>query len=260
MKLLELLDTGPSAHTTLSRFAKELEAKGFEAEVKSNSKPGIVNRSKLCIVVKGYGLNDVIKLYKPLFGWEDKSTYFVDSKHEKKFRTVKELVDVLKDKYKRLPKCLSYVPPPVKEAVDGVTPMRQRILKFQQQLQDLDFAEVSNILRFKKEYEDPQLGAVEQLIYAFVLAPMGDDAPHAEHYKRYVVLIEDWDSMNVDGKSRNRGENLCMVTILEMHEPYAQLLKRDYSKHIYKAPVFREDECITGRQEALDNAIAYLTK
>jgi hypothetical protein len=256
MKLLELLDTGPSAHTTLSRFAKELEAKGFEAEVKSSSKPGIINRSKLCIVVKGYGLRDVIKLYKPLFGWEDTSTYFVDSKHEKKFRTVQELVAVLKDKYKRLPKCLSYVPPVVKED-EGVVPIKRRILKFQQDLENLDYETVSNIIKTKGVSAD---GATTDR-FVFVLAPVDDGHRFSTLYQKVVIIIDDQDSLMVPGRQpRSKVEQLVNVEIFHWGETYEELLKRDWTKHYPKRPIFIEDEAVTGRQESLDNAIAYLTK
>lgn len=105
----------PGAGTILARFAKELISHGFEAEVKSSSKPGVINSSKQCIEVKGYGMKDSLKLYKPLWQHEKGMVAFVDVKTEKRFSTVDEMVAVLKEKYPKLPKCLSYFPPPIKK-------------------------------------------------------------------------------------------------------------------------------------------------
>jgi hypothetical protein len=105
----------PGAGTIMARFAKELISHGFEAEVKSSSKPGIINSSKLCIEVKGYGMKDSLKLYKPLWKHEQGMVAFVDVKTEKRFSSVAEMVAELKAKYPKLPQCLSYFPPPVKK-------------------------------------------------------------------------------------------------------------------------------------------------
>lgn len=105
----------PGAMTILTRFAKELVSHGFEAEVKSSSEPGIINSSKLCIEVKGYGMKDSLKLYKPLWNHEKGMVAFVDVKTERRFSTVAEMVAVLKERYPKLPQCLSYFPPAVKK-------------------------------------------------------------------------------------------------------------------------------------------------
>lgn len=107
----EELTATPSASTTLARFARELIAHGFTAEVKSKSKIGVVNRSKLSIEVKGYGVKDEFKLYKPLWKWEDSAITFVDAKHERKFSTIAGMITALKEFYPKLPSCLSYVKP-----------------------------------------------------------------------------------------------------------------------------------------------------
>lgn len=107
----------PGAGTIMARFTKELISHGFEAEVKSSSKPGIINSSKLCIEVKGYGMKDSLKLYKPLWKHEQRMIAFVDVKTERRFSTVAEMVAVLKEKYPKLTKCLSYFPPPIKKTI-----------------------------------------------------------------------------------------------------------------------------------------------
>lgn len=106
----------PGAMTILARFAKELISHGFEAEVKGSSKSGIINSSKHCIEVKGYGMKDSLKLYKPLWRHEKGMIAFVDVKTERRFSTVAEMVDELKAKYPKLPQCLSYFPPAIKKA------------------------------------------------------------------------------------------------------------------------------------------------
>lgn len=108
-------DAPLSAHALLNRFAKQLIAKGFEAEVTSKSKPGVVNRSKLGIEVKGYGMKDTLKLYTPFWKHEKGMLAFVDTKTEQRFSTVAEMVEKLKGKYPKLPKCLSFVPVPKPE-------------------------------------------------------------------------------------------------------------------------------------------------
>lgn len=105
----------PGASTILARFAKELISHGFEAEVKGSSKPGIINGSKQCIEIKGYGMKDSLKLYKPLWNHEKGVIAFVDVKTERRFSTVAEMVAALKEKYPKLPQCLSYFPPPIKK-------------------------------------------------------------------------------------------------------------------------------------------------
>lgn len=98
----------PSASTKLHRFAKELQAHGFEAEVSNKAPSSSINSSKLGIEVSGYGVKDFIKLYRPLWRWEADAGYFADVKHEQRFRSVREMVDKLQQFYRRLPKCLEY--------------------------------------------------------------------------------------------------------------------------------------------------------
>ena len=136
--------SGPSSSTKLARFAKELAAKGFEAEVSNKAPVGVINSSKLGVKVKGYGIDDFFKLYKPLWKWESTDTCFADCKTEKKFSTVQELVDKLKERYPKLPRCLTFKQP-LKEAVASPG-LKPRLMKFYQDLiEELPEAEVGPI-------------------------------------------------------------------------------------------------------------------
>lgn len=132
----------PSPKAKLERFVKLLTSHGFEAKVvsKGGSK---FSKSKLCIEVSGYGMKDTLKLYKPLWKWEQDRNELIDTKHERRFSTVEEMVERLKEFYPKLLKCLVFVPP-LAEAIDSdkvkqwLSTFKKRVLKFQQDLLELD--------------------------------------------------------------------------------------------------------------------------
>lgn len=264
----EALANAPSSYTLLSRFAKELVAKGFDAEVKSNSKPGVINSSKLCIEVKGYGMSDVIKLYKPLWKHEQGVLAFVDAKTEQRFSIVPEMVEKLKAKYPKLPKCLFFVPKSekLKESSNGQLNIKERILKLQTDLieQLPDDTKLSDIITCRGRaygahgHEDTRFDRYVIIVECtHYLQPNG--------VIHYVITVDDLDTVEVNGVKRPASDGLVVATVYMVkgsERPSFELLQKfDYSKKQLSPtlkPVWGSDEATSGRQEGLDQLVNWL--
>jgi hypothetical protein len=236
-----------SASTKLARFARELIAHGFEAEVKNKSKVGIVNRSKLCIQVKGYGIKDEFKLYKPLWKWEADRGELVDVKHERKFATVKEMIAKLKEFYPKLPKCLTYMPPPVKESV-GPT-LRSRIFALQSNLIEIGI-DVGDINKHEITHSYIANSKTFTRYYFPITLPKRSKKGFSEVERFLIVFIDD------------EGEGLVCTTVLratDEHEHQApRLTLSAITKQTGLTRIADWDEAASGQQDSMDDLIKWL--
>ena len=249
----------PGASTIMARFAAELVSHGFEAEVKSSSKPGIINSSKQCIEVKGYGMKDSLKLYKPLWAHEKGMIAFVDVKTERRFSTVAEMVAALKERYPKLPQCLSYFPPPVKkkklkESVGRALTIRQRILKLQAELIDElpDEADVGDLIAVKAK---SRFGGTKFDRYV-VPVKFNDDA--------YLIAIDSHDQMEINGVKREADAvPLVLAAVAKSIVSYEETVAMDYSHGLPYSHInilYTNDDSISGEQVAIDYAAFWLKR
>lgn len=265
MKIEHIFETASalSAMTILTRFAKALIAHGFEAEVKKSSKPGIINSSKLCIEVKGYGLKDTLKLYKPLWRHERGMIAFVDVKHERRFASVTDMVVQLKDKYPKLPKCLSYTPPPEKLKESQGANVKQRILKFQQELLDtFDDISMNDILHMTKSFDGTEHDRYVLIIeLAHLTHPVASQK--RDSMRHYVIRIDDFSTLKINGISPKYKQQLVRidVALAKRGTPFDKLKDLNYNKSFNKlglTSAWGEDESDSGIQDAFDNLLTML--
>lgn len=258
-------DAPLSPHTILSRFAKQLIAKGFEAEVTSKSKPGVVNRSKLGIEVKGYGMKDTLKLYTPFWKHEKGMLAFVDTKTEQRFSTVAEMVEKLKGKYPKLPKCLSFVPKPEKlKESSGKLNIKQRILQLQRDLieQLPDGSDLSDINKCRGSAYGAS-GHKDTRFDRYVIVVKYSETAERDSGMLYVITVDDLDTVEVNGVARKSSDGLVIATVYEPKDPhltFERLQQLDYTKKSLPnlKSVWNSDEVTTGYQTGLDELVAWL--
>lgn len=267
--------TTPSGYTILSRFARQLVMKGFDAEVTSKSKPGIVNRSKLGIEVKGYGMRDTLKLYKPFWAHEKGMVAFVDAKTEQRFSSVEEMVEKLKARYPKLPKCLSFVPKPEKlKEEQGKTNIKKRLLKFQSDLIEKlpDDVEISDFIKVRGHAYGSNSSHVDTEFDRYVLVIKFNEAlspnMHGDLASVIAMVIDDLDTVVVNGTRLPPSEGTIVgvayepkgsskLAELSKLERYEAMIKLDYSPKDFVLKnklnaVYSVDEATIGRHEGLD--------
>lgn len=274
----------PSGHTILSRFARQLVMKGFEAEVTSKSKPGIVNRSKLGIEVKGYGMRDTLKLYKPFWAHEKGMVAFVDTKTEQRFSSVEEMVEKLKAKYPKLPKCLSFIPKreKLKEGEEVKLNIKQRLLQFQRELIEglPDDAELSDFIKVRGHAYGSNSSHSDTEFDRYVLVVKHDPWIIKQGGYDYdlasviAIVIDDLDTVVVNGRKLPSNDGLITAMAYEpksvsplaklsKQERFEAMQKLDYSTKDFALNnklkgVQSTDEATTGRQDGLTELANWL--